>query len=185
MEPITPFDLHRLFLGDEPPLFLLEIVVRVVLIYGFAVVALRFMGKRGRRQMSTFDYVVVIALGSATGDAMFYPDVPVLYAWLVVAAIVFLEDLLARLQDRFDAVHRFLNGEPRLLVRDGEVLRANLGRERMSRDDLLAELRVEGIADTGEVRWAFVEPSGQVSVIRSEAPAAARESTVEDALLGR
>lgn len=71
MDTITPFDWYRMFIGEQPPLYFLEIVVRIVLIYAFAVFVLRYMGKRGLRQMAPFELMLVIALGSATGDSMF------------------------------------------------------------------------------------------------------------------
>src|SRR5688572_12528546 len=98
MATVTPLDWHRLFFGEGPPLFFMEIVVRVLLTYSFAVVALRYMGKRGQRQMAPFELVLVIALGSATGDAMFSPEVPILYAWLIIAVMVGLNRVLGIVQ---------------------------------------------------------------------------------------
>lgn len=51
MDPVIPFDWYRLFIGAEPPLYFLEIVFRVILIYSFTVLMRRYMGKRGQRQM--------------------------------------------------------------------------------------------------------------------------------------
>jgi uncharacterized membrane protein YcaP (DUF421 family) len=166
MDPVTPFDWQRLFIGHQPPLFLLEIVLRVVLIYSFAVFMLRFMGKRGQRQMTPFELLVVIALGSATGDSMFYPEVPVLYAWLIIFIIVFLNWLLDELQVRFKRVNVFLEGEPRLLVHEGKILRKNLAKEHLRRDELLALLREQQIKNLGEVHYAFLEQTGYIGVIR-------------------
>lgn len=87
-DAVTPLDLQRMFIGAHPPLFLIEIVIRILLVYGFAAVVLRWMGKRGRRAFSPFELLVVIALGSATGDSMFYPEIPILHAWVVIAAVV-------------------------------------------------------------------------------------------------
>ncbi len=83
MDPVSPFDWHRMFLGAEPPLYFLEIIFRIAALYTFTVLAVRLMGKRGNRNLSPFQTVVIIALGSATGDTMFYPQVPLLYAFLV------------------------------------------------------------------------------------------------------
>ena len=162
MEPVTPFDWHRMFIGDQPPLFFLEILFRVVLIYLFAVVVLRFMGKRGQRQLSPFEFLVVIALGSATGDVMFYPQVPILYAWVVVGAIVALNELLTKAQLWSLRVNKFLEGSPRLLIRDGEVLHENVRKENLRPDEFLALLREQGIVQTGDVRYAFLERSGNL-----------------------
>lgn len=168
MEPITPFDWQRLFFGVEPPLFLLEIVFRVVVIYAFAIIMLRFTGKRGQRQLSRFELVLVIALGSATGDSMFYPEVPIMYAWLIITLMVVLERLLGEWQLRSDWMNRFLAGDPRLLVRSGEILEGNLGKERLRPDELMALLRENEIDNTGELHYVFMEETGELGILRFE-----------------
>ena len=177
MAPVTPFDWHRMFLGEEPPLYFLEIAFRVVAIYLFAALLLRLMGKRGLRQLSPFEFVVVIALGSATGDAMFYPEVPILYAWVVIAMVVLLDRLFAHAQLRWRKVNTFLEGEPRPLVWEGRVLESNLHAEGLRRDEFLSLLREEGIERTDEVRFAFLERSGRIGWIRGEEGAVGTEAS--------
>jgi uncharacterized membrane protein YcaP (DUF421 family) len=168
MEPVIPFDWQRIFLGEEPPLYLLEIVFRVVVIYIFAVLLLRLTGKRGKRQLSHFELVIVIALGSAVGDSMFYPEVPILYAWLIITLIVLLDLLLSELQMRSKAMNSFLEGDPRMLVENGRILDDSLDKERLRRDELMALLREQEVADTGEVKYAFLEETGHLGLIKYE-----------------
>lgn len=171
MTSVVPFDLARMFLGTQPPLYLLEIVVRVILVYVFGALVLRMMGKRGQRTLSPFELLVVIALGSATGDSMLYPEVPILYAWMVIAAIVVCETLMARLQFRFTSVERFLEATPRLVVHEGRIVHEALRAERIRIDELYSMLREHGIENTGELRYAFLELSGQLGLIRYPAHA--------------
>lgn len=183
MEPVTPLDWQRMFFGNEPPLFFLEIVIRVVLIYLFAVLVLRFMGKRGNLALTPFENVVIIALGSAVGDTMFYPEVPILYAWLVVAVVVLLDNVLATAQVRFRRVNTFVEGNPRLMIREGEVLEDSLKQTRLRRDEFFAMLREQEVTNTGEVRYAFLERSGQVGLFRyGEDEKKEGESTYPDKL---
>jgi uncharacterized membrane protein YcaP (DUF421 family) len=167
MEPVTPFDWERLFLGVQPSMYFLEILLRVVLIYCFAVLVLRYMGKRGRRQMTPFEFVLIIALGSATGDSMLYPEVPIFYAWLIILVIVALDRLLTLIQTRSHAAFVFLEGLPRLMVRDGRVIDKSLQAENIRREELMALLREQQIGDTGEVRYAFLETTGQLGLLRN------------------
>lgn len=179
MTEVTPFDIERLFLGTQPPLFLLEIVLRVTLIYGFAAVLLRWMGKRGRRELSPFELLVVIALGSATGDSMFYPEVPILHAWMVVAAVVALDVAMSHLQLRFGRVQRFIESTPRVVIREGKVDLTALRAERLRVDELYSMLREQGIANTGELRYALLELSGKLGFVRyPTGEARAGESTL-------
>jgi uncharacterized membrane protein YcaP (DUF421 family) len=169
MDPITPFDWHRLFIGEHPPLYFLEIIFRVILIYTFAVLVLRYMGKRGQRQMSPFELVLVIALGSATGDSMLYPEVPIFYAWLIILVMVGLNRLLGELQYQFKSINTFLEGVPRLLVREGKIIEESLHKERLRREELFALLRELEVADTGEVQYIFLEQTGNLGLVRREA----------------
>lgn len=166
MDPVTPFDWHRMFLGDHAPLYLLEVVFRVAAIYLFAVFALRMMGARGNRSLSPFETLVIIALGSATGDSMFYPDVPIVYAWLVISIVVAMDWALAKLQVRSLLVNRALEGSPILLVRDGAVIDQALVSSKLRRDELMGFLREQGVEDTGEIRYAFLELSGEIGLLR-------------------
>ena len=166
MDPVTPFDWHRLFFGTEPPLYLLEVLFRVVAIYLFAVLLLRLVGKRGNGNLSPFETVVIIALGSATGDAMFYPEVPILYAWVVIAAIVLLNRSLAWAQRRSEPVNAFLEGRPLMLIQDGRVLPAALRQARLREDEFFGMLRERDVTHTGEIRHAFLERSGKLGLDR-------------------
>ena len=166
MDPVTPFDWHRMFLGEQPPLFVLEILFRIVAIYAFAVLLLRLMGKRGNRTLSPFENVLIIALGSAVGDAMFYPQVPILYAWVVVAVVVLLQRLLSVVQLRSARLNTFLESDPEVLVRHGEVIPDGLRAARLRPDELLGMLREQEVENTGEVRYAFLERSGQLGLLR-------------------
>ena len=108
----------RMFLGDEPPLFLIEILFRTLVIYAYTFILLRWLGSRTIGQLSTIEFLLVIALGSAVGDAMFYPDVPLVHALLV--------SLPSCWRTRDWTRHRqesprcaVVNGSPREAIHDG------------------------------------------------------------------
>jgi uncharacterized membrane protein YcaP (DUF421 family) len=165
-DAVSPLDLQRMFFGVQPPHYFAEIVLRILLIYGFAAVLLRWMGKRGRRELSPFELLVVIALGSATGDSMFYPEVPILHAWVVVAAVVACDVGMGHLQFRSTRVQRFMESTPRVVIREGRVDHDALRAERLRLDELYSMLREHGIANTGEVRYALLELSGDLGLVR-------------------
>lgn len=89
------FDLVRIFFGDKPPLFLLEVAFRTLVIFSYTLLLLRWMGKRGMGQLTPFEFATIVALGSAVGDAMFYEDVPLLHTMLVIAIIIGLQHFLS------------------------------------------------------------------------------------------
>lgn len=167
-QAITAFDWQRLLIGDEPPLILLEIVVRTIVIYAYTLLLLRWLGSRTIGQLSTVEFLLVIALGSAVGDAMFYPEVPLIHAMLVVTLVVVANKLLDMSISKSGKAERLLDGKPREAVRDGVVARRFLDEDWMSLYELFQELREEGIEQLGEVRRAYVEKDGRVTVFRQK-----------------
>lgn len=142
---VVPFDFARMLVGEPPAWFMLEIVVRVVIIYVYALIAMQFMGKRGRNQMNPLEFLIIIALGSATGDVMFYPQVPLLYAAIVVGTIVLLGVMFAKLEFVSERVRSLFESEPTWLIHEGHVLEENLRRESISRAEFYSELREAGV----------------------------------------
>ena len=158
------FDLYRIVVGDLPLIFYVEILLRTATLFMFTLLLIRTMGKRSLGQMSTFDFLIIIALGSAVGDPMFYDDVPLLYGMLVVTVVVAMERGLAFLSARRHSIEVFVDSTPTILVRDGVVDVSALRRELMSRSELFQALRVNGVQDLDEVQFAILEPSGHISI---------------------
>ncbi|MVN85214.1 DUF421 domain-containing protein [Deinococcus sp. HMF7620] len=161
---MVPFDLARMFLGDLPPLFLLEIVFRTALMFLWLVFLLRVTGKRGLAQLSPLEVAIVIGLGSAAGDPMFYPEVPLLHGMLVLGLVVGLQRLLSHLVIRSEHVEVFIEGEPVELIRDGILKGQALERANLSREDVFERLRAEGVRQMGEVQRAYFEQDGNMTV---------------------
>ena len=163
---IQPFDWQRIFVGDAPPLFLLEIVFRTMFMYVYTLLLVRVIGKRGLTQLSPFEYIVIIVLGSAAGDPAFYPDVPLTHAMVVMAVVVALQKTLALLTEKNRKLEVAIESEARCLVRDGKLDEAALAAEHLSDSEVYAALRAEGVEFLSEVRYALLEPSGRISVLR-------------------
>src|SRR5690606_6156914 len=81
-------DWHRIFFSDHPYSFFIEILIRTPLMFLAVVILLRLTGKRGVQQLSIFEMVMIITLGSAAGDSMFYEDVGLFHALAVFLIIL-------------------------------------------------------------------------------------------------
>lgn len=166
MDPASyeAFDLHRMFLGDLPWTFTLEIVVRTVLIYGYALLLVRFLRKRVAGQLSLIEFLVVVALGSAVGDPMLYPDVPLVHAAVVITVVVLLNRGLTYSINNVERVETFIEGTPVALVEDGRIVLEGLDETQLSLEKLSEQLRLQGLTHLGEVRRAYMEQAGKLSV---------------------
>lgn len=168
---IVPFELARMFVGDHPPLFYLEVLFRTLLIYSYTLTLIRWIGGRSVAQLSMTDMLLVIALGSAVGDATFYPDVPLFEAMLVITAIVLFNKLLDTLAARSKTANRLIDGRAIIVVRDGCINIAGRDAGDLSMAEVKSMLRKEGVANLGQVEMAFLEEGGGVSVFCRREPA--------------
>ena len=169
MPDITPFDWPRILLSDEsPPLFLAEVAVRSVAMYLLILAALRISGRRGVRQLSLFELTIILGLGSAAGDAMLYHDTPLLHALVVFAVVMALYVGFNRLTEELPRFGDWLEGVPVLLITDGQLDHRALQRERFTQKELFTELRQYQVEHLGQVRRAYLEATGEVSVFFCE-----------------
>lgn len=167
-DPIVPFELKRMFLGEQPLMFYAEIAVRTLIIYGYTLALIRWIGGRSVTQLSMVDLLLVIALGSAVGDATFYPDVPLLQAMLVITVIVCLNKLIDNLIERYDRAKRIIDGRTVAVVRDGRIDPHGLMLRDISALELKSLLRLRGVSNLGQVEYAFHESGGGLSVFHRE-----------------
>lgn len=171
MEPgFVPFDLQRMFFGDYPPLFYAEVAFRVVVIYGYTLVLIRWIGGRGVAQLSMVELLLVIALGSAVGDAMFYDDVPLMVALAVITIVVVINKLLDKAIVHSQTAEDLIDGQPVPLVRNGKIACEGTSRRDLGDDEVKAILRQAGVSNLGQVEHAFLEISGSASVFRFDRP---------------
>jgi len=162
-QTIQVLDLKRMFIGDLPWTFTLEVAVRTLFMYLFALILIRLLGKRGMGQLSPFEFVIIIALGSAVGDPMFYPEVPLLHGMVVLSVVVLMERSLVFFVHRSETVESFIEGAPRGLVIDGRLDLEGMQIESISREEMFAVLREAGVEQLGEVKRAYLEQSGKIS----------------------
>lgn len=170
MDDVIPFDWARMLMGDAPPLFLLEIIFRTLAIWLWTAVLLRWIGGRSISQLSIVEFLLVIALGSAVGDSLFYPDVPLIHAMLVILMIVLLDKALDIAIRRWPGSKRVIDGQPVEVLRDGRILCDGMAARELGTLELMEMLRMKGVENLGSVRSAYLEPSGEVSLFPADPP---------------
>jgi uncharacterized membrane protein YcaP (DUF421 family) len=170
MNEIVPFDPVRMFWGSAPLLFYLEIAVRVTVIWLWTVLMLRWVGGRSVSQMSVVEFLLVIALGSAVGDPMFQPDVPLFHAMLVILLVVLADKAVDHAFQNWTNAKRIVDGSPSEVLRDGHLSMAGLQAEKLGAAEVMEFLRLKGVRNLGQVEFAFLEPSGELSVFRYGKP---------------
>lgn len=158
------FEWERLLMNELPVTFLLEVVVRSAVMFTFLLTALRVTGKRGVRQLSIFEIVIIIALGSSAGDPMFYEDVGIVPALVVFTVVIILYRFVTWLTGKNEWFERLIEGKTVCLIHEGRFSITAFKKETLAQDEFFSELRVKSIEHLGQVRSAYLEPSGEVSV---------------------
>ena len=146
----------------------MDIVLRATAIFFILFLLLRLLGKRQLGQMTPFEFVALIVLGDFVQQAVTHNDYSITAATLAVATFAFWSLVLAWLSYRSKQMRRLLEGEPRILIRGGEFLEPVLARDKITREEVLSEMRLAGIARIEEVAWGILEPSGKVSFLKQE-----------------
>lgn len=158
------FEWNRLFFNELPEVFLLEVIFRSTVMFTILLLTLKLAGKRGVKQLSIFETVIVIALGSAAGDPMFYEDVGIVPAAIVFLVIIILYRSVTWLTGKSKKFEEFIEGKTECLINDGKFSISSFKKETLAQDEFFSELRVKSIEHLGQVKHAFIEPSGEISV---------------------
>ena len=158
------FDLHRMALDKVPLEFLGEVALRSLYTFVLVFLFLKITGRRGVRQMSLFEVLIILTLGSAAGDVAFYDDVPMLPVLVVFITLAVLYRIVMWLMSHSEKLEDLLEGKPAILINDGEFAWQKVGKENMTEFEFFMELRISGVDHLGQVRLAILETNGQLSV---------------------
>jgi uncharacterized membrane protein YcaP (DUF421 family) len=145
---------------------LIEIVGRSLVVYAAVLVGLRLGGRRELGQLTPFDLVVILLVANAVQNAMVGPDTTLQGGLVSAATLLAANAAVARLRLRSVRVRQLVEGVPVVLVQHGELVTANLRREGITEDEVVAAVREHGeIGDLTQVELAVLESDGSVSVV--------------------
>jgi uncharacterized membrane protein YcaP (DUF421 family) len=165
MEKIIGIDFADLIV---PTHSLLEMFVRGTIMYLSLVFILRFVMKRRTGSLSVADLLVLVVIADAAQNAFSKEYRSLSEGLVLILTIVGWDYTLDRLGYKYRAFRDFLHASPLLLVEDGKLLKRNMARESLTNDELMSHLRQQGVENIKEVRAAYLEDDGQISVIRKK-----------------
>jgi uncharacterized membrane protein YcaP (DUF421 family) len=149
-----------------PDVSLVETVVRGIVIYLSIFVLLRMILRGRTSAVTVSDLLVLVLIADAAQNAMAADYTSITNGVVLVATIVLTSFTMDWLAFRFDPVRRFVHPEHKPLVVDGRVLRKTLNEELMTEEELMTQLRLNGVEDPMEVKAAYLEGNGEISVIK-------------------
>lgn len=158
------FDWETMLRGSEDWNFHWEIILRTFVMFVVILCALSILGKRGVKQLSVFELVIIIGFGSAAGDPMFYKDVGLVNAIVVLASIVIFYKITTHLVFKNSKIEQLVEGKAICLVNEGKFSIVNFNKETLGYDEFFAEMRLKSVSHLGQVEKAILEVSGEVSL---------------------
>jgi uncharacterized membrane protein YcaP (DUF421 family) len=163
----SPFKIITDALVPEPS-SILSVIIRTAIVAILVFIIVKWLGGKGIGQLSPFGLLIVVGLGSAIGDPMIYKEIsiPQAMAAVIIAVVIFkVIDYLTLKSRRF---RESIEPKPILLVEHGSIVNEGLKKAKMDMADFETELRLRGLEDASEIKFARLESKGKISFIMKE-----------------
>ncbi|MEG2353440.1 MAG: DUF421 domain-containing protein [Clostridium sp.] len=141
------------------------LVIRTVILYFMALVAIRLMGKRQIGQLQPFEIVITVMISDLAAMPMQDNRIPLSFSLIPMIVLVILQIFSSIAQLKSEKTRELLCGKPTIIIEHGKIIIQALKEERININDLLEELRLKNFYNIKEIEYAILETSGQLSII--------------------
>jgi uncharacterized membrane protein YcaP (DUF421 family) len=145
---------------------LIEIALRTAVIYVVVLLGVRLSGKREVGQMTPFDLTLLLLISNAVQNAMTGPDTSLAGGVVAAATLLIVNYFVAELSGGNRRFRKLVEGQPSLLIHDGQIISAHMAKEHVSMDELERALRERGIASYHDVALGVLEVDGSISCLK-------------------
>lgn len=143
----------------------MDLVIRATVIFGFIFLVTRIAGRRQLGELEPFDVILLVVLGDLVQQGITQSDESVTGTLIVISTVTLLSVAVGWVSFRSGRVRLITEGEPIILIHEGQIVESNLRRERLTRGDLEEEARGQQLRSLDEVRYAILEDGGSISII--------------------
>ncbi len=145
-----------------------ELVIRAASIFLILFIMFKIWGKKHLGEMAAFDFVILLIMSEAVQNSLVDGDKSIPGGLIVITTFMLLSSIMNIIAFRFRKAERFLDGTPKVIVRDGKIMEKVLQKERISLQELLESVREQGVLHLQDVGLALLEANGKISVIKKE-----------------
>lgn len=143
-----------------------SLVIRAIIIYILLSFSLRIMGKRQLGELEVSELVSTLLVSEIASIPIDDPDIPLLNAIIPILLILSVEILLSSIKNKSEKMKSLIEGKPEYIIYKGRLLQRALKDNRISINELLSELRAQGVGNIEDVYYAAIEQNGNLSVIK-------------------
>lgn len=140
-------------------------LVRTVILYAVLIVGLRLTGKRQIGQLEPIELVLTMLISDLAAVPMQDFGIPLVNGLIPIAALLAMSTMLSCLNLRSVRFRALVCGEPAIVIREGRLCQDAMRRNRLTLDEVMEELRSQGVGDLGAVKYAVLETTGHLSVL--------------------
>lgn len=140
-------------------------LARTVILYLLIIVGIRLMGKRQVGELEPSELVLAMLISDLAAVPMQDFGIPLLFGAVPIAALLCVTMLLSVLTMKSIRFRRLICGQPSIVIEHGRILQREMDRNRLTLDELLEELRLQGIHDISAVKYAILETNGKLSTL--------------------
>lgn len=158
------WDWMRILFGDVPPIFLLEVIIRIIVVYVLLIISMRMMGKRMSAMISRNEMIAMVSLAAAIGIPIQDPERGLLPAFIIAGVVIGVQRLVSTYTMKSARFEALVVGNTGPLVRDGRLLLNNMAKSKVSRERMLTEFRTMSLTNLGKVQRVFMEANGSLAV---------------------
>lgn len=158
---------------------LLRIFMRTIFMYLIILLTMRLMGKREIGKLSVFDLIVSFMIADISAIAIENTEEPLLYGLIPIITLAALQILFSFVSLKSVKMRRLFDGEPKMLIKNGQIQDKEMEKARYTLDDLLMQLREKNVPDVSDVEFAILETSGRLSVFLKEEKQPAQKEDVK------
>ena len=148
---------------------MVSILVRTIIIYILLSFSLRIMGKRQLGEMDVVELVSTLLISELASIPIDDPDIPLLNAIIPILLILSAEVILSTVKNKSEKLKESLEGKPTYIIYKGRLSQEALRENRISINELLSEMRSQGVGDISEVNYAILEQNGSLSLLKKNA----------------
>src|SRR4051812_17080783 len=163
-------DWVRILVGEVPPSFFFELLIRAIVVYLILLVSMRSMGKRMSSQMSRNELAALVSLAAAVGIPMMAPDRGLLPAVIIAFILISIERMIAKQSCKNENFESYVLGKVSTLVNNGVVDMKELKRVGLAHERVFAQLRAQGVLQLGKVSRLYMEASGNFTIVQNPEP---------------
>ena len=143
----------------------MDLVIRAAVGFFFVLFLTRVVGRRELSSLEPFDLILLVMIGDLVQQGITQNDFSLTGMMLVGGTVALLTVVVSWSSFRFPRLRPLIDGEPVIVLEDGRPIDTNLRRNRITREELAASARIQGIDDLSKVRWGVLETSGTISFI--------------------